>query len=151
VLERRRRGADRVPHLVLEEDHHARARQEWGLREAGGRLAQEPAAQDLERVEGGDRIQLRQRRGAPAGGVVAGLLLALEQEDVGHTSLGEEVRERGAGDAAADDDHLEATAIRHVRPLTIPRPDPARRRALLIASSSRSGLDAIAVTIPAAG
>src|SRR5207253_177325 len=83
-----RRGADRVPHLVLEEDHHARAQEDRGLREAGGRLAKELAAQDLERVKGDDRIQLRQRRGAPAGGVVAGLFLALEQEDVGHASIG---------------------------------------------------------------
>jgi len=91
--------------------------------------------------------------------VVAGLRLALEEEDVGYAAFGEEVGERGAGDATADDDDLEAAALRHVRSLTIPRPGRgrvairmrSRAQALLIASRSRSGLDAIGATIPGCG
>ena len=60
--------------------------------------------------------------GKIAGGI--GLLLALEQQNVGHPLLGEEVRERSAGDAPADDDDVEIRS-RHAAPW---RPSHSSRR-----------------------
>src|SRR5205085_10479587 len=100
---------------------------------------------DLQLLERRHRIPLDDRRGAAAGRVKAGLRLLLDEQDVGHAALTEEVGERGAGDAAADDHDVEAVYRRHPS-----HPSPAGGGVKKSAAASTSVVSASAMP-PARG
>ena len=86
------------------------------FRESWWRVPQERPALYFELLQRGNRIPFDEHRGAPASRVVAGVRLTFEQQDISHAPLAQEVRERRASDAAADDDDFEVSLWRwHAR------------------------------------
>jgi hypothetical protein len=80
---------------------------------SGWWIAQEPATQRLKSLYGSNRIVLHQACRAAAGRMVAVLALSFQKRDIGNAALSEKIRERRAGDSAADDDDLELASSRH--------------------------------------
>jgi hypothetical protein len=92
-------------HVVGARDHHRAARREQRvLREACGRVLQEGAACHGEGAHLRRAVAFHEERGRAAGGVVAGLRLALEQD---HARMrGQPVGRRSPRDAAADHEEV---------------------------------------------
>jgi hypothetical protein len=111
--EQRHQLADCAPCRLLKGHQNPDVVEQRVLAEAGWRYADERRGERLELLQLGYRVPLDQRRRAAAGGVVARLLLPLEQQDVTDAPLRQKVGERGAGDPGADDDDLEVVLHPH--------------------------------------
>jgi hypothetical protein len=96
-----------APHRLLEGDENAVRHQQRILVEAVRRMTQKGAALDLQLLQRRYRIPLDEHRRAAPGGVISRLFFALEQQHIANAARRQEVRERGTGDAAPDDDDFE--------------------------------------------
>ena len=91
--------------LIGSRDHqHAARRQDRMLGEARRRLLQEGAAGPGQAPDRPVAVILGEQRGRTAGGVIAGLALALQNQHP--PMLGEGIGGRGAGNTGADDDEI---------------------------------------------